>query len=115
MMSPFQQERRIWPRREARLDVMYGTAPPLTLTSSVDISNHGVAFKSSKTFDLGTSIAIQVLVDSARRDEGWFSAQAKVARIQSGVVAVEFMKVSEQDAKKLDAFFTRLGPRPAAT
>jgi hypothetical protein len=112
MTWTFQQERRIWPRRQARLEVMYGTTPPLTLTSSVDISNRGVAFESPKAYGLGTSLAIQVLVDSARRDEGWFYAQAKVARIENGVVAVEFMKVSAEDARKLDALFRRLGPAP---
>lgn len=113
MIWPFQQERRIWPRREARLDVMYGSAPPLTLTSSIDISNHGVAFRSSKMFELGTSLAVQVLVDSAQHEDGWFYAKAKVARIASGVVAVEFLKVSGHEAKKLDALFVRLGPAPA--
>ena len=111
-MWPFKQERRIWPRRAVRLDVMYGTSPPLTLTSSVDMSNHSLAFKSSKAYDLGTPLEIQVLVDSAHPDAGWFYAQGKVARIGSGIVAVEFTKVSAQDARKLDAFFTRLGPAP---
>ena len=112
-MWPFNQERRIWPRRPVRLDVMYGTTPPLTLTSSVDMSNHSLAFKSSKAYDLGTPIEVQVLVDSAHPDAGWFYAQGKVARIGSGVVAIEFIKVTDHDARKLDAFFTRLGPMPA--
>ena len=107
------QERRIWPRREVRLDVMYGTSPPLTLTSSVDMSNHSLAFKSSKAYELGTPLEVQVLVDSAHPDVGWFYAQGRVVRIASGVIAVEFSKLSAHDARKIDAFFTRLGPTPA--
>jgi hypothetical protein len=114
MIWPFNKERRSWPRREVRLDVMYGTTPPLTLTSSVDMSSHSLAFKSSKAYDLGTPLEVQVLVNSAHPDAGWFYAEGKVARIGTGVVAVEFIKISSQDARKLDAFFVRLGPSPAS-
>jgi hypothetical protein len=95
-----------------RLDVLYGTAPPLTPTSSVDLSNHGVAFRSSQVYTVGTPLEVQVLVDSAHREAGWFCAHGKVARCVPGIVAVEFTKFSAQDAGKLDALFMRLGPSP---
>lgn len=112
MLSP-QPERRIWPRRAVRLDVMYGTSPPLAPATSVDMSNHSLAFKSSRRFDLGAPLEVHVLIDSAHPDAGWFDATGKVVRIAGDVVAVEFIRVSDHNARKLDAFFMRLGPTPA--
>lgn len=115
MKPQLQPELRTWPRRPVRLDVMYGTSPPLTPTSSINMSNHSLAFNSSQGYELGTPLEVQVRVDSAHPDAGWFCARGRVARIATGMVAVEFIQVSADDLRKLDAFFVRLGPTPATT
>lgn len=108
MIWPFKKERRKWARRPVRLDVMYGPSHPLTLTTSVDMSAHSLAFRAAKPYDLGTDLEVQVLFDPKHPDSGWFYANAKVARCAAGVVAVEFTRISSEDARKLDLFFTRM-------
>ncbi len=108
MIWPFNKERRQWPRRAVRLDVMYGTAPPLTLTTTVDLSAHGMAFRAAKPYERGTLLEVQVLLNPQHPDTGWFYADGKVARCEGGIVAVEVSRVSAEDARKIDLFFSRM-------
>lgn len=116
MIWPFKkQERRKWARRAIRLDVMFGPSPPLTLTTSVDMSEHSLAFRASRAYELGTEFEVQVLFDPKHPESGWFYAKGKVARCAAGIVAVEFTKVSSEDARKLDLFFSRMEDIQPAT
>jgi len=108
MIWPFKNERRLWSRRPVRLDVMYGAAPPLTLTTSINMSNHSLAFHCTRTYELAAPMEVQVLLDPSHPDTGWFYASGKVARCAEGLVAVEFLKVSSNDADKLDEFFMKM-------
>ena len=108
MIWPFKKERRHFSRRQIRLDVMYGPSPPLTLTTSVDMSAHSLAFRCSRPQTIGSELEIQVLLDPQHPDSGWFYAKGTVMRCEAGVVAVEFTKVESEDERKIDLFFSRM-------
>ncbi len=108
MIWPFKKERRHFARRAIRLDVMFGPSPPLTLTTSVDMSAHSLAFRSARPQPIGGELEVQVLLDPKHPETGWFYAKATVVRCEVGVIAVEFTSVSGEDERKIDLFFSRM-------
>ena len=76
MLRLFKRERRAWPRYTGHFDVMYGAHPPLILTTSLDLCEAGMTFRTTQAFPPGTELEVRVLARPEDPERGWAVTRA---------------------------------------
>jgi len=103
------RERREYPRRPARFDLMYGRGEQLTLTTGVDISEGGLSFLSKSPIPEGTKLDMRLLI-SPEDQEDIIELKSKVIRNEDRRTAVAFEDLRRSDLQRLQDFMSHLPP-----
>jgi len=109
MFKFFKDERRHAKRFKVSVDLTYGSnADDQTMTTALDLSDTGVSFRSSKTFQTGQIIRVQLPLPD---DPGTHLAlEAEIKHCEQSIIGVAFRNLSSEQRRTLHRYFAEAEP-----
>ena len=104
MFKFFKDERRRTRRFKVNVDLTYGANDDdQTPTSALDLSEHGLSFRSQKTFQTGQVIKIRLPLPD--QPEKHLAFDAEIKRSEQAVIGVEFRNLTSEQRRDLARYF----------
>ena len=86
-------------RLVAEFQVRYGSKDEMFMGRGTDVSEKGLGFTGAKTFPPGSSLSIELHLDSAGAQ--WFKVQGIVRDVAQERMGVEFVDMAEPEKMRL--------------